>query len=884
MKGLFRMLRDFTQRERLDLESSEEMAAHVEETVARLVARGVSAEEAQRAARLELGDVDAAREQLREGRAGFWLDLVSKDARLAARSLMKRPAFFAVCVLTIGLGVGAATALFALVDGVILRPLSFTEPGSLVRIHDIQTAKGIGPTGVASGNILDWRRRATAFDGIAGFYTMGRTVSVGQESEVVLSSQVTEDFFPLLRVTPALGRIFTPEETAAGIFNSAAAPVSANPVAMLSYGHWQRRFGGSASVLGETILIDRRPFKVIGVLPRDFALYDDAQIYLPWGFEGATPRDQHYVTGIARMKPGLSLEVAENDLRALAAALGREFPSSNEGWSVSLTPLHDDIVGDAGRTLWVLLGAVSLVLVVACANVALLSLARGLERLHESSIRLALGASRARLIAQFLMEALVISGAGGLLGGAVAQGSVALLRASAADIPRLQQVAVDPRALAFACLASALSTLISGLPAAWSRARVKNASHLLGAVTRLTGSARHGLRDALVVAEVALAVVLLAGASLLVRSYAQLRAVNPGFDASRVLVAPIFLDMEKYGRNGASRIYYETLVERLEALPGVESAGGATALPASPLGPDFERPVWPQEAPGDTSSWQQTAWVRMVTPRYFETLGIRVVSGRPFDSRENPDGARAVILSAGLAKKLWPNRDAVGQRLVIDYSTAGSYPYDVVGVVNDVRFGGPRAEVRQELYLAHAQRPYLIMNMAVRTTGDPRYLAPAVRQVLQDLDARKPAQGMHALEDLLGATYARDRRATEVLAGFAGVAILLALLGVHGMLSHHVRERRREIGVRMAIGADATRLLAWVCGHGLRLCGLGLLIGAALSAVFTRTLGGLLYGVSPTDPWAALSLLAIPAVGFLVSLHPAWRATRIDPAEVLRVG
>jgi putative ABC transport system permease protein len=315
-----------------------------------------------------------------------------------------------------------------------------------------------------------------------------------------------------------------------------------------------------------------------------------------------------------------------------------------------------------------------------------------------------------------------------------------------------------------------------------------------------------------------------------------------------------------YGGGGKSRTYYATLIERLEALPGVVSAGGATALPASPLGPDFERPVWPDDTPNDERV-RRPAWVRMVTTHYFRTLGMRIVEGRGFDQRDAPQTARVVILSQGLARRLWPSGGAVGRRLVVDYSTSGTYPYDVVGVVNDVRFGGPRSEPRQEIYLA-----------------------PAVREVLRELDPRKPAHGIQALDDLLGATYSRDRQAMQLLSAFAAVTVLLSLLGVHGILSNRVRERTREIGIRMAVGADRLHLLRWIAGHGLKLTLIGVVLGSTLAAASARALSGLLFGVSVADPAAALAVAALPLIAFAVSLHPAWRATRIQTAEVLRAG
>ncbi len=407
---------------------------------------------------------------------------------------------------------------------------------------------------------------------------------------------------------------------------------------------------------------------------------------------------------------------------------------------------------------------------------------------------------------------------------------------------------------------------------------------MVDATSRIAGPGRgRRLRDLLVVAEVATAVVLVAGASLLVRSYQRLSAVDPGFEPRGVLVAPVFLDMQGYGSGGRSRVYYQELVERLRALPGVVAAGAATALPTSPLGPDFERPVWPEGAPAAERSLR-AAWVRMVTPDYFRTLGLRVVAGRAFDEADGPQTERRVILSEGLARRLFPGETAVGRRLVVDYSTNGTYPYDVVGVVNDVRFSGPRAEPRQEIYLPHAQRPYLVMNVAVRSSQDPRYLAPAVRQVLRELDPAKPAHGIYDLSELASATYARDRQLTQLLAGFAGVAVLLALVGVHGVLLHRVRERTREIGVRLALGAGEAQLVRWVAGAGLRLVLPGLALGAATAALLRPIVARVLFGTSPLDPAALVAVAALPLLAFVVSLHPARRAARTDVAEVLRAG
>jgi putative ABC transport system permease protein len=883
--SLLRWFRDVRDARRLDLESREELAHHVELAVAEKMRGGLGEVEARRVVRLELGNPEAAHETLHEARGGSWLESLLRDVTYSWRTLRQRPAFVSACVLTIALGVGASTALFAVVDAVVLRPLPLPEPERLVRIYDTHLSTGVARTGVTTGNLTDWRRRARAVRGLAGHFTMGRTLTLGADSEVVRAAQVTEDFFPVVGVPAAVGRAFTAEETAASLFNRAAAPVGADPVMVISHALWRRRFGGDPGVVGRTVTLERRPFRVVGVMPPGFAVPDaDVQVYLPWGLSGKDPRDQHYVQAVARLAPGVSLEQAQDELRGIAGALAAEHPTTNAGWSVALVPLRDDVVGDAGPTLMVLLGAVGLVLLVACANVALLFLARGLERSHDAMVRLALGATRRRLVRQSLVESGLLCAVGGGLGVLLAAAGLSLLARADAGLPRVHEVAFDRRALAFALVATAAATLLAGLPAALRRVRGEPAADLTGTPARVAaGGNRLSLRDGLVVAEVAMAVVLVAGASLLLRSYQRLQAVDPGYDPRGVLVAPIFLDMEGYGRGFKSRTYYEQLVERLEALPGVVSAGGATALPASPLGPNFDRPVWPEGAPEtDHARWR--GWVRVITPRYFETLGMRLVEGRAFDGRDRPDGALAVILSRNLARTLWPDGSAVGRRLTVDYSTSGTYPYDVVGVVEAVRFAGPRQQPPLELYLAHAQRPYLVMNMAVRTSGDPRHLAPAVRAVLRDLDPTMPPHGLNPLTDLLGATYARDRHALRVLAAFAAAAALLSLLGIHGILIHRVRERTREIGIRVAVGADRSRVLRWMGAYALRLVLAGIALGSLLAVASARLVSGLLFDMGVLDPAPLLGVVGLAAVALLVSLHPAWRATRVDAAEVLRAG
>jgi len=886
MTGLRRRVKELVLGRALDRESAEELEHHVEMLVARKIESGLDEAEARRQARIELGGVDAAREAVAEGRTGFLLGELSREAGYAARVLRRSPGLTLLSIVTMGVGIGASTLLFALVNGIVLRPLPYPEPDRLVRIFDTNLQAGVERGGVASGNIEDWRRRAQAFDGIAGYYAMGRTLSTGSDAEVLITAQVSRDFFSILRVPPLLGRAFSEEEARGGQFNSAAAPIGADPVVILSEGLWRRRFGGDPGIVGRSVSLDRRSFRVVGVMPGGFAMPDrGVQLWIPWDISGGRPRDQHYLGAVARLRPGVSIDQAEDQLNGVAGALGLEHPATNRGWGVRLSPLATETIGDTAGVLWVLLAAVGLVLLVACANVALLSLMRGMDRSSETAVRLALGASTTRLIREFLMESTLLAAMGGALGAAIAAAGLRLLPSLTSDLPRLDEVALDSRALIFLAGLTMLSAILSGLPQAWRRTRVAPVIGLSGGSPRATdGVERHILRDSIVIGQVAMAVILMGGSGLLIRSFLKLRGADPGFDPRGVLVTPIFLDSQAYNSGDRTRTYYRTLFDRLASLPGVVAVGGATTVPTSPLGPDFERPVWPEGATPDSAE-RTPASVRMVTPGYFPALGLRVADGRAIDDTDRPDSPNVIMVNETLARRLWPGASAVGRRLVVDYSTAGTYPYEIVGVVGDVRFRGPRSEPQPEIYIPHAQRPYLILNVVVRSAGDPRALIPAVRAVLKEIDPQKPAQGLYPLEDLIGATYARDRQAMLTLLLFAGTAIFLAVLGVYGVLSQRVRERSREIGIRMALGADAPSLIVWVARVGLRLIAAGAAVGLAASWALAGTLEGLLFDVAPTDlVTAGVVVASLAAVGLIATLIPSWRATRIDPVTILRQG
>ncbi|HJN46134.1 MAG: ABC transporter permease [Vicinamibacterales bacterium] len=887
MTGLWRRCRELFQSQEVDRESVAELEQHIALAVDDKRRGGVPEQEARRQARLELGSVDAVREQLAEHRSGFVLEQLVKETAYAWRVLRRAPGPTALSVVTIGVGIAASTVLFAVIDGVVLRPLPYPEASQLVSIVDTNPELGVDRTGAASGNIDDWRRQTSRFEGIAGFYTMGRTLSAEDEADVVLTAQVSTDFFPLARVTPLLGRTFTEDETLAAQFDTANAPTGSNPVVIIGHELWRQRFGGDAGIVDRTVMLERRPFRVVGVMPAGFALPEaGVQAWMPWDLSGERPRDQHYLGAMGRLAAGASIAQAEDDLNRVAETLARDYPDTNRGWRVRLNPLATEVVGDTAGVLWMLFAAVGLVLLVACANVALLSVMRGLDRSVEHAVRLALGSTPGRLLRQSWIESLVLALVGGALGVGLALGGLRVIPRFVPDLPRLDEVALGARALWFAFGVTSLAALLSGVLPAWRGARTDSdpARGLRAASLRFTASApQHRVRDALVIGQVALALVLLCGSGLLVRSFVALRSADPGFDPGGVLVAPIFLDAQAYGSGERARAYYDALFTQLEALPGVEAVGAATTLPTSPLGPDFARPVWPDGVVDERL--RIPASVRMVTPGYFDTLRLEIAGGRAFDARDHPDAPPVVMVSETLAARLWPGQSAVGESLVVDYSTAGTYPYEVVGVVGDVRFRGPRSEPLAEIYLPHAQRSYLIMNVAIRGAGDPRALIPAVRSTLREVDPQKPAYGLTPLEDLVGATMVRDRQAMVTLLAFAVSAVFLAMLGVYGVLSARVRERHQEIGVRMALGADTSQLIGWVAASGMRLLASGAAIGLVATWPLTGLLSGLLFGVQPTDAVTAVSVVVLLGlVGITVTLVPSWRATRVDPVAVLRRG
>jgi putative ABC transport system permease protein len=883
MRALWRRVREVVDRRRVDRELASELAQHLEMRVDHHRRSGLSDAEARRRALADLGSPSSAVEAVHDGRTGATVELWFRDARRALIGLGRAPVSTALSIGGLAVGLAASTLLFTLINGAVLAPLPYPEPGRLVRVFDTHLESAVARTGVASGNLADWRRDSTVLTGVAGYYAMGRTVSgdAGSASEVLLATQVTTDFFDVLAVGALHGRTFSGDEYARATFNSAAMPVGQDPVVIISHRLWRQRFGADPAAVGRTITVERRPFRIVGVMPASFALPNPrVDLWLPWHVPPTAPRDQHYLDAIARLKDDVTISNAEADLNGVAARLGDAYPATNRGWGVTLSPLRTEVIGSTSGLLWTMLGAVAVAVLVASMTVAILALARGLDRRAEVAVRVALGASRSRIVRECSLESAVVAVAAAVIGVALAAAGLRIIPAWLPDLNVVADLTIDLRVVGFISLATVLAGLVAALPQAWHAAGAADAAGLTaGRVVSSTGR-RHRLRDGLVVAQVAAAVVLLTGSGLMVRSLQQLREVDPGFDAANVLVAPVFLDSTRYDSGAKVRAYYDDLFTRLSVLPSVTAVGSATTVPTSPLGPDFDRPVWADSAL--ESDARHSASVRIVTPGYFDVLRPRLISGRPIDAGDRPESPIVVVVNDALARRVWPGQPAVGQRLAVDYSN-GVYAYEVVGVIDDMRASGPRSEPKPEIFLAHSQRSYLIQNVMVRTAGDPAAVAEQVLATMRSIDADKPPHALTPMVDLVGATYVRERRVATVLTAFGLAATLLAVCCLGAVLSHRVREREREIGVRLALGASAVDVVRWVTASGIRLVGAGLGVGVLVSFGAAAVLRTMLFGVSAADPATLIGVAVVLALTAGIAIAaPAWRAVNVDPVTTLR--
>lgn len=807
------------------------------------------------------------------------MDSIFKDVRYGIRSLLKRPGATLVALITLALGIGVNTAIFSAVDSILLRPLPFKDSEQLVSIWEQGLAYGVRQNEVAPANFFDLRNQNGVFEGIGAHGPQDINLTGDGEPERLTGELLTANVFSLLGVEPALGRTFLAGEDQPG----------QHRVVVLSEALWQRRFNRDPSIVNRNITLNGESFTVVGVMPRGFFFpARETELWVPWAMEPeqASGRGDHYLRLVARLRPETTIERANADVASIGQRLASEYPKTNEGLSFIVNSLHQDYVGNLRLPILILFGAVGVVLLIACANVANLLLAQATTRRREIAIRIALGARRWTIVRQLLVESLLLAIAGGLFGvlGAV-WGVEALSKLLPESLSKLQNVSIDARVLLFTIGVSVLTAVVFGGVPALLAARAKP-GETLSDVARDTagGSSGRHVRRVLIVSEVALAVVLLVGAGLLIRSFQLLRQVDTGFNTENLLTMKMVLPMPKYRRPETRKAFYDEVLQRVKEIPGIESAGVITFLPLSFSGMNFNFSVEGQTPPGDMKL--PFALYRSVSPDYFNAMGIPLQRGRFFDAHDSADSQPVILISHRLAEQYWPGEDPTGKRLKIGPLDSPNPWLTVVGVVGDVRQAGLYGEPRMDLYAPYAQERRAFVaprDLVLRTKGDAASVAGAVRQAVWAVDKDQPISNVQTMDQVFAAAVSRERFQALLLGLFAALALVLACVGLYGVISYAVAQRTHEIGVRMALGAQPVDVLRLVLRQGMVLTITGLIIGIAVGSVATRVLSDMLFGVTPRDP---LTFIGVPAllmlVAFLACYIPARRATRIDPLVALR--
>jgi putative ABC transport system permease protein len=801
-----------------------------------------------------------------------------QDLRYAFRLLLKNPGFAAIAVLTLALGIGANTAIFSVVNGVLLRPLPFRDPSRLVFVAEKNT---YGTLSTSYQNFLDWRDQSHSFESMEATRSTASTLTGVGEPERLNVQFVTAGLFPMLGITAHLGRTFLPEEDR---------PNGA-PVVLLSYGLWQRRFGGSQEIIGKPINLDSRPYTVVGVLPGGFQIFQPTDVFLPFTPWAKTlPDDRNWHPGIfaiARLKPGVTREQARTEMIGIAKRLEEQYPLYNTAKSADVVGLQDQIVQNSRPALLLLLGAVSFVLLIACVNVANLLLARAANRGREVAIRTAMGAGRGRIIRQLLTESILLSLSGGVLGLLLAIAALGpLLRISAGSVPPAAPIGLDRWVLAFTAGVSLLTGLVFGIVPSLRTARLDLRETLNeGARGSTAGPGQHRLRGALVAMEIALAMLLLVGSGLLLRSFSRLQEVPPGFQPDHLLVADLPLSQTAYSKPEQRYEFFDRLVERAQALPGVRSAAAASFLPVSGGGSviHFNIKGHPPKTPHDFIA----AGYRTITPKYLETLGVPLLRGRLFTAADNEKSQPVVVINATMAKNFFAKEDPLGKFMQIGATPLDEVPWmQIVGVVGDVR-PGLGLDPQAEMYLPYRQAdlvlPVFQLSIVLRTAADPLLQASALRSALAEIDPNQPLVRVRTMEDNMTATVAQPRFRTWLIGIFAMLALVLSAVGVYGVMSYTVTQRTSEIGVRVTLGAQSSDVFRSILSEGLRFAVIGLGIGLVAALALTRLLQSFLFGVSAYDPltFAGVAVL-LTLVALAASFFPARKATLVDPIIALR--
>ncbi|MBI3851136.1 MAG: ABC transporter permease [Verrucomicrobia bacterium] len=867
----WRWLRSLGQRRAVKQDIDEELRLHLEMRTAENIAAGMAPEEAAREARRRFGNVQSIREKCREVRGASFGETTWQDVRFGLRMLLKNPGFAVVGVLTLALGIGVNTAIFSLVNAVMLRPPPFPQHGRLVFLSE--KSQHMDDMSISYPNLLDWQEQNQVFAGVAGFRGEGFNLTGKERPERVEGYAVSASFFSVMRVAPLQGRVFSPDEDKPG----------ASKVVVLSEGLWQRRFGSDASILNQPISLNGGSYTVIGIMPRAFQFPRTVELWTPLGLnyaqENWKQRGNHPgIYAIARMKPSITLEQATAEMQTIAARLAQQYPDSNTGNSVTIMSLRERMVRQARPALLLLLGSVLFVLLIACANLANLLLARSAARQKEFAIRAALGAGKFRIARQLLSESLVLSLLGGMFGLLLASWGIQLLnQIIPAEIREAIVINLDGKVLAFTLGVALLSGIAFGLAPALQAARPNLTESLKeGGLGTGEGRSRHRFRKALVVSEISAALVLLIGACLLIRSFGRVQAVSPGIDTENVSVMYFSLPQYRYREEHQQQTFFDELIRRTAALPGVNAA----SITTTPLGhwqTGYEVHGQPKPPPGRGHLCD----IATVSPDYFKVMGIPLRRGRGFSDADNERGQKVVIIDEKFANKFWPDADPLGQQIQLGGDT--NELLSIVGVVGHVKNYGVDAASREEIYLPVKQHSQAAMNLMIKTARSMPELAATLRGVVLAMDPDQPLTSLRTMESILGESTAPRRITMLLLSVFSGLAVALAVVGIYGVMAYSISQRTREIGVRMALGARAQDVLKLMLKQGGQLIVIGVLLGSAVALGLTRFMGRLLFEVEPTDPLTYLTMpLLLAAVALLACYIPARRAAKVDPMVALR--
>lgn len=859
-------------KEELDQDLDEELDSFVELLTEEKTRVGMSPEEARRAAQAELGRIGHVKENVRERRLGYMIDTFFQDVSYAVRTLRKNVGFTAVAILILAIGIGASTALFTTIHAVLLRSIPFDEPDRLVVGRKTMDGRIAGP--VSRVNYLDYREFNDSFEELAalGWFTRSRTMTGGQEAQLLQATFVTWNLFKTLRVDPIVGRSFLPEDEQQGDGN----------VVLIDHGFWQTRFGGEPDAVGRTIHLDGSAYTVIGVMPRGFRFLFDVDVWHLISRDAPIDRtrDAHSLLVVGRMKPGIGIEQAMVETGAIAAGLAEAYPEANRGKSLWLTDLHEFTVRGVSLNLQLLMATTALVLLIACANVAGLLLARGERRASEIAMRAALGASRSRLLRQLLTESVVLTCTAGLLGIGVAYLLQAgLLRLLPIGSLGMERPLVNTAVLVFTLAVSIACGLLVGVIPALRGTTLHPARQLGSARLVSQGVPSRRLQSAYVVMQVAISIALVVGSGMLIRSLARLSAAELGFDPRGLLTGQIGIQADDYATPAERDLFFASLLEEVEALPGVSSAALINKLPLRDLGTDW--PVWPADQPPPTNQASFMAMARWVSPGYFETTGIPLVRGRDISESDDANSYPVIVLSERAARTLFGESDPVGRGVRVRFSPIDQ-PFQVIGVVRDVRLNGLRRAPDAAMYMSARQVGAFRMGLVIRTSGDPSQLVGSVDNLVQRKNANVLFAQPASMAKVVDQWQAGFRVVVTALSLFSGVALVLMAVGLYGVLAYHVNQRANEIGIRLAIGASSGHLVRMILGQGWTMVGPGLLLGLVAAYPATLLIRPLLYGIEPLDaPTYVAAIGIIALVTTLAAFLPARRATRVNVVDVL---